>query len=43
MGNYLVYAHPNGDVRALQISRVTEAAILDETFERPAGFDLAAF
>jgi len=40
---YLVYAHPSGDIRALQVSRAAEAAILDETFERPAGFDLAAF
>jgi len=40
---YLVYAHPSGDVRALQVSRVAEAAILDETFERPANLDLAAF
>ena len=40
---YLVYAHPTGDVRALQVSRVTEAAILEESFERPADFDLADF
>jgi predicted DNA-binding transcriptional regulator YafY len=40
---YLVYTHPSGDVRALQVSRVAEAVILDETFARPPGFDLAGF
>lgn len=40
---YLAYAHPSGDERALRVSRVTEAVILDETFERPAGFDLPEF
>jgi predicted DNA-binding transcriptional regulator YafY len=40
---YLVYAHPAGDIRALQVSRVIEAAILDEAFERPPDFDLADF
>ncbi len=40
---YLVYTHPSGDVRALQVSRITEAAILEETFDRPPDFDLAAF
>lgn len=40
---YLIYTHPSGDLRALQVSRVAEAVILDETFERPPGFDLAGF
>ena len=40
---YLVYAHPAGDVRALQVSRVAEAIILAETFQRPPGFDLTDF
>jgi predicted DNA-binding transcriptional regulator YafY len=40
---YLVYAHPAGDIRALRVSRVAEAEILDRAFERPAGFDLAEF
>ena len=40
---HLVYTHPSGDVRALQVSRVTEAVTLEETFERPLGFDLAEY
>jgi predicted DNA-binding transcriptional regulator YafY len=40
---YLVYAHPAGDVRALQVSRVAEAVFLDEIFQRPPDFDLADF
>ena len=40
---YLVYAHPAGDVRALQVSRVAEAVLLDEIFQRPPDFDLADF
>jgi predicted DNA-binding transcriptional regulator YafY len=40
---YLVYAHPAGDVRALQVSRVVEAVLLDEAFQRPPDFDLADF
>jgi predicted DNA-binding transcriptional regulator YafY len=40
---YLVHTHPSGDVRALQVSRVIEAIILEETFARPPGFDLAGF
>jgi predicted DNA-binding transcriptional regulator YafY len=40
---YLVYAHPAGDVRALQVARVVEAEILDQAFERPADFNLAEF
>jgi predicted DNA-binding transcriptional regulator YafY len=40
---YLVYAHPSRDIRALQVSRITEAAILEEAFARPPDFDLADF
>jgi predicted DNA-binding transcriptional regulator YafY len=40
---YLVYAHPSGDLRALQVSRIAEAAILEAAFERLADFDLADF
>jgi predicted DNA-binding transcriptional regulator YafY len=40
---YLVYAHPSGDVRALRVSRVAEAVILAESFQRPASFHLAEF
>jgi len=37
---YLVYAHPTGEVRALRVSRVVEAVLLDEAFQRPPDFDL---
>ena len=40
---YLVYAHPAGDMRALQVSRVAEAVLLDEIFQRQPDFDLADF
>jgi len=40
---YLVCTHPAGDVRALQVSRVAEAVILDAAFARPPDFDLADF
>ncbi|MFI7244729.1 helix-turn-helix transcriptional regulator [Streptomyces qinglanensis] len=33
---------PAGEVRTYRISRLLEAALGDEVFERPAGFDLAA-
>jgi predicted DNA-binding transcriptional regulator YafY len=39
---YLVCAR-NSDVRALRISRILDAQLVDESFERPEGFDLAAF
>jgi predicted DNA-binding transcriptional regulator YafY len=39
---YLVYAR-NGHVRALRVSRILDARLLAETFERPADFDLIAF
>ena len=39
---YLV-ASVEEDLRTYRVSRLTEAAPLDETFERPAGFDLADY
>lgn len=41
-GWYLV-ARCDGEVRSYRATRFVEAALLDEPFERPAGFDLAAF
>jgi predicted DNA-binding transcriptional regulator YafY len=39
---YLVCGR-NGHIRTLRVSRVLDAQIAEETFERPAGFDLVAF
>lgn len=39
---YLV-AHSAGEPRVFRVSRVADVAPLDETFERPATFDLAAY
>jgi predicted DNA-binding transcriptional regulator YafY len=39
---YLICAR-NGHVRALRVSRILDAHLADERFERPADFDLAAF
>jgi predicted DNA-binding transcriptional regulator YafY len=39
---YLV-ARIDGDIRSYRVGRVKEATILDETFVRPADFDLEAF
>jgi predicted DNA-binding transcriptional regulator YafY len=39
---YLVGAI-DGDVRSYRVSRIRDAAILDESFTRPPDFDLAAF
>jgi predicted DNA-binding transcriptional regulator YafY len=39
---YLV-AQIEGDIRTYRVSRIHEARILPESFERPAGFDLATF
>ncbi len=39
---YLVCAR-NGHLRVLRVSRVVDARLLDDGFERPADFDLAAF
>jgi predicted DNA-binding transcriptional regulator YafY len=42
-GVWYVVAAADGQVRTYRISRVAEAAILEERFDRPEGFDLAAF
>ncbi|MGG6311892.1 helix-turn-helix transcriptional regulator [Paenibacillus macerans] len=34
---------PDGELRTFRVSRLEEARLLEETFERPAGFDLAAY
>lgn len=34
---------PDGELRTFRISRLEEARLLDETFMRPDGFDLAAY
>ncbi|MFL0556460.1 helix-turn-helix transcriptional regulator [Paenibacillus barengoltzii] len=34
---------PDGELRTFRISRLEEASLLDETFMRPEGFDLAAY
>jgi predicted DNA-binding transcriptional regulator YafY len=39
---YLVCAR-NGHIRALRVAHVLDARLADESFERPADFDLAAF
>jgi predicted DNA-binding transcriptional regulator YafY len=39
---YLVGSAPNG-LRTYRVSRIEGPAILDEPFERPAGFDLATY
>lgn len=39
---YLV-AEDRGELRTFRISRITEAAVLEERFERPPGFSLAAY
>ena len=39
---YLV-SRKEGDMRVYRISRVQSVALTDETFERPVGFDLAAY
>ena len=42
-GVWYVVAATDGQIRTYRVSRVAAARLLDETFERPAGFDLAAF
>lgn len=34
---------PDGELRTFRISRLEEASLLEETFVRPVGFDLAAY
>ncbi|WP_114498421.1 helix-turn-helix transcriptional regulator [Fontibacillus phaseoli] len=39
---YLV-AEENGVIKTFRISRITEAAVLEETFQRPPGFSLSGY
>jgi predicted DNA-binding transcriptional regulator YafY len=41
-GIWYAVALVEGDTRTYRLSRVTAARLLDESFERPAGFDLAS-
>ncbi|MFG1911828.1 helix-turn-helix transcriptional regulator [Kribbella sp. NPDC048928] len=40
---YLVAARTDGRLRTYRLSRVTSAELTNDTFTRPAGFDLAAY
>lgn len=40
---YLVAARTDGRLRTYRLSRVTSAELTDDTFTRPAGFDLAEY
>jgi len=42
-GVWYVVARTDGQVRTYRIARVTAAEVLDSRFERPDGFDLAAY
>ena len=42
-GAWYLVAGVDGQVRSYRVSRVRNAAVLDESFERPDGFDLAEF
>lgn len=42
-GVWYLIAAADGQARTYRVSRVARVATLDERFERPAGFDLAAF
>jgi predicted DNA-binding transcriptional regulator YafY len=42
-GVWYLVAAADGQPRTYRVSRVTKATALDERFDRPAGFDLAAF
>ncbi|GAA1681304.1 YafY family protein [Fodinicola feengrottensis] len=42
-GTWYLIAQVDGEPRMYRASRILEAALLDESFERPAGFDLAAY
>lgn len=41
-GVWYLVAHRDGEARTYRVSRIVAAEVLDETFERPADFDLAA-
>jgi predicted DNA-binding transcriptional regulator YafY len=40
-GTWYLGARSSGDLRTYRVSRIEAARLLDEAFERPAGFDLA--
>jgi predicted DNA-binding transcriptional regulator YafY len=42
-GIWYVVARTDGQLRTYRVSRIREARALDDTFERPEGFDLAAW
>jgi predicted DNA-binding transcriptional regulator YafY len=42
-GNWYLVADSEGEVRTYRISRVVDATVREERFERPDGFDLAAY
>ncbi|WP_274555712.1 helix-turn-helix transcriptional regulator [Streptomyces spiramyceticus] len=42
-GNWYLAADAGGSVRTYRVSRMLAVQALEETFERPAGFDLAAY
>ncbi|WP_329259750.1 YafY family transcriptional regulator [Actinoallomurus sp. NBC_01490] len=42
-GNWYLIARSEGGDRTYRVDRIRELEILDEVFERPAGFDLSAF
>src|SRR4051812_29949381 len=42
-GIWYVVAETDGQVRTYRVARVRSAVVTDERFDRPAGFDLAAF
>lgn len=42
-GSWYLAAACSGDVRTYRVSRILEAEILDERFERPTDFDLVSF
>jgi len=39
---YLVAARDDGEIRTYRVPKITSAALAEQTFERPPGFDLAA-
>jgi len=42
-GVWYLIARRDGELRTYRVSRIQEVAVLDESFERPADFDLARF
>ncbi|HTW02951.1 MAG TPA: WYL domain-containing protein [Streptosporangiaceae bacterium] len=39
---YLIAARDDGEIRTYRVPKITSAALAEQTFERPRGFDLAA-